>query len=417
MEKKNIGKSLLCLVLIFAVGAGLLTGINAVAGDAIERNLSSLALASLATVMPEGKGFEQVEIAGLPETVAAVYQETSGQGYAMKLSTTAGYTGEPMDFTIGVSADGIITGAVVDSYPDSKDFGQDTYPATFIGKDSALADVGLVAGVTYSSSAFKNAVSDGLTALIANGLIKEGVKGDDQILTELIPALIPGMANATGIAQIEEIEAADPFVKVFKSLNEGLMGYIAKDGDASYLVAVNTCGNVAAFDVEGNEVSAPAAILDAAKADAAGRISSFAAGDEKKLLAIAPEGAEAEEITDFAVFNSVTDAFKLTSGEDTFYGFVCRPYGYSNIPMVYYYIIDSDGAITAMKADSFILEGEYFKSYTLDENAYKGAFVGVTGASYTEDMATISGATFSSQATATATADAFAAFDAVKGGA
>ncbi len=78
--------------------------------------------------------------------------------------------------------------------------------------------------------------------------------------------------------------------------------------------------------------------------------------------------------------------------------------------MVLYYVLDENGAIVSMTADEFILMGDYFNAYELEEDSYKAGFVGVTGDSFTGDEALISGATISTNAVKTGTADVFAAF-------
>ena len=72
--------------------------------------------------------------------------------------------------------------------------------------------------------------------------------------------------------------------------------------------------------------------------------------------------------------------------------------------------LDENGAIVSMTADEFILMGDYFNAYELEEDSYKAGFVGVTGDSFTGDEALISGATISTNAVKTGTADVFAAF-------
>ena len=204
-EKKQTGKVIIVLALICAIGAGLLTGVNALTAPLIEANNASLAFGPLFEVMPDAKDFNSIysaadpaasALADVPETVTDIYEEVSGQGYAVKLSITQGYTGDPIEFTMGVSTDGKITGAQVTAYNDSKDFGQTEYPLTYVGQDSALADVSLVAGVTYSSSAFKNAVSDAFTALIRE------VFGSAQIAGLAIPFMedftVPVLTKAPG---------------------------------------------------------------------------------------------------------------------------------------------------------------------------------------------------------------------------
>lgn len=193
-ERKERSNPALVPVILFVAAALLLFCLNFLTGPIIEKNGSAQAFAPLFSVMPDAKDFEVLydvndsaasELKDVPETVQSVCRETSGLGYALCLSTTQGYTGEPIEFALAIDAEGKISGVEVTSYPETKDFGQDTYPQSFLGQDSTLANVSLVAGVTYSSTAFKNAVSDGFAVLVNNGLIGAGVKSDEQVLTEL----------------------------------------------------------------------------------------------------------------------------------------------------------------------------------------------------------------------------------------
>lgn len=414
MANKEFSRSALSLLAIVLVFAVVLFGLNTALAPIIEKNNAAQALAPLFKVMPEAKGFEPIELPDAPATVKAVYAETDGQGYAVKLSTTEGYTGEPMELTMAVTTDGKITGVEVNTYPDSKDFGAE-YPLSYIGQDSALADVSLVAGVTFSSAAFKNAVSDGLGLLIANGLISEGVKGDDQILLELAAQLVPGMANPAGILQTEELDITGTYiVKAMKALNGSVAACIVKDGESTCLAACNLSGSCRVFDVNGADVtdSVNAAIVSQVSDYAASVLKSFEEAELKKLAKKFGEGAEFTAIPLEGVFNSVTGAYKVTDGETVSYAFVARPYGYSNEIMTYYFVLDEQGAVVLMDADELILHSEYYSNYTLDEKAYKADMAGQTGAGWNGDPALITGATFTAQATDSAAKDVFAAFDA-----
>ncbi len=64
------------------------------------------------------------------------------------------------------------------------------------------------------------------------------------------------------------------------------------------------------------------------------------------------------------VYNTVTAAYTVTENGETLYAFVSRPYGYSNIPMAVYYVLNADGEIVMMNAKEFILEKDYFSNYT-----------------------------------------------------
>ena len=426
-KKTGFAASALVLVLIFAVFALVLFGINIFAAPLIEANGSAQQFAPLYSVMPEAKGFELIydandsaasALVDVPETVQAIYSETSGLGYAIRLSTTQGYTKEPIEFTIAIDAEGKISGTELTAYPDTKDFGAD-YPGSFIGQDSALGDVGLVAGVTYSSSAFKNAVSDGFAALIANDLVGAGVKSDAQILTELSVQVFTGLANRDGVAQVEEPEIAEgqfTFIqKIMKALNGSGFAFVAKDGESSYLLICNVSGAVRVYDIEGKDITdtANAAMVDEASSYAAANTVSTADAELKKLQTMVSEGAELTALPLDDVFNSVTGAYRVTDGETTLYGFCARPYAYSNQPIAVYYVLDENGAIVSMACDEIILFGEYFTSYELDEAKYKEGFAGLTADSFTGEQTLISGATASTNAMTVAIEDVFAAFQAI----
>ena len=426
-KKTGFAASALVLVLIFAVFALVLFGINIFAAPLIEANGSAQQFAPLYSVMPEAKGFELIydandsaasALVDVPETVQAIYSETSGLGYAIRLSTTQGYTKEPIEFTIAIDAEGKISGTELTAYPDTKDFGAD-YPGSFIGQDSALGDVGLVAGVTYSSSAFKNAVSDGFAALIANDLVGAGVKSDAQILTELSVQVFTGLANRDGVAQVEEPEIAEgqfTFIqKIMKALNGSGFAFVAKDGESSYLLICNVSGAVRVYDIEGKDVTdtANAAMVEEASSYAAANTVSTADAELKKLQTMVSEGAELTALPLDDVFNSVTGAYRVTDGETTLYGFCARPYAYSNEPIAVYYVLDENGAIVSMACDEIILFGEYFTSYELDEAKYKEGLTGLTASSFTGEQTLISGATASTNAMTVAIEDVFAAFQAI----
>lgn len=418
-NKKEFSKSVLALVAIVLVAVLLLTGLNFITAPLIAENGSAAAFAPLYAVMPDAAGFDQLydaadpdssALANVPASVQSIYGETGGMGYVLRLSTSEGYTKQPIEFTLAIDAEGKISGVELTAYPETKDMGKETYPQTYLGQDSTLANVSLVAGVTYSSTAFKNAVADGFAALIDNGLIGAGVKGDEQILTEMLADVFPGIVNPTGTPQYEEQEIVCSYItKSLKALNDSGFALIMKNGDATYMAVCNAFGSVKIVDVDGNEVSDDAMAAEA-KAYAEANIVSHSDGDLNKVKLLVPDASDVKAISLDGVYNSVTCAYKA---EGVGYVFVSRSYGYSNEPMVIYYVIDDNGAIVTMTADELILFKEYFTSYQLDESSYKAGFTGLTGDSFTGDEALISGATVSSDAIRVATEDAFAAFAAV----
>lgn len=422
--KKDGLKSALVLVLIFAVFALLLAGMNTLLAPAIERGGAAAQLAPLYAVMPEAGVFEPLydaaepdasELSGVPDTVRSIYRESSGMGYVLCLSTSEGYTKEPIEITMAVNAEGKIAAVEITAYPETKELGEG-YTDSYIGQDSTLAEVSLVSGATYSSAALRGAVADGFDALIANGLVGAGVKGDAQILEELMPVAFPGMANSAGVSQYEEQDISSAgyeyIQKSMKALTGTAMAYIVKDGESSYLALCNAGLVCKVVNTEGADVTAsvPQALIDEVKQDAAGSMESNADKEMTKLSKLVPEGAEISALPLDGVFNSVTGAYSISTADGKYYGFVSTSFGYSNLPLVTYYVLDENGAIAAMNADELILIKEYFTDYELDEPAYKAGFEGVTADTWSGEQALISGATVTSDAVSTAISDVFEAF-------
>ncbi|MBR5537896.1 MAG: FMN-binding protein [Clostridia bacterium] len=426
MANKQTGKAIAVLAALFVVFSAAMFGLNFVTGPMIEANNASQAYGPLFAVMPEADDFEPIYMADgsvvstlveVPETVKAVYKETSGLGYALKMSTTKGYTGNAIELTFGVNNEGKISGIQLDAYPESKDFGAE-YPGTFVGQDSTLAGVQIVSGCTYSSVAFRDAVADGMNLLIANDMMAAGVKSDDQLLSELIPTVHTGLVNNIGAAQYEELEGdGASIVKILKARNNSGFGYMMKDGDVSLLAVVNASGSVKVYNTEGADVTADyAAAADTAKAHAEANIVTNVDKDTQRLNVLMAD-ATVTAIPVEGVFNSVTSAYKLEKDGATYYGLVSRSYGYDNEVMGVYYILDEQGAIVGMMADELIFHAEYFSTYTLDPAAYKAGFQGLTADTWTGEQAIISGATMTSDAVKTSTNDIFEAYNILKGGA
>ena len=428
-KKRHILRSALCLAVLLAVLGAALTGLNTVTAPIIEKNAAQAQTGLIYQVMPDAEGFEMLYSAAtkeesalhdVPDTVRGIFKETSGKGYGLLLSTTKGYTGDPMEITLAVNGEGKIIDAQVTAYPESKDFGVDTYPKTYVGQDSTLAGVSLAAGVTYSSAAFKGAVEDAFAALIDNGLVQEAVKSDAQLLDELLPKAYPGMANAAEIIQADEAtlpEGQYPALTRALVANNGVgVACYAAKNDKNYLVICNASGGCRAYDVAGNDVTAQAdcaELIDQAKAFAATAVEAPAKAP-KKLLRLVDKNAEAAPIALDNVFSTVKEAYAVQFEGKDYYGFVAEAFSYGNEVMEAYYMLDSQGAIVGMNVKTLIFHAEYFHDYQLeDEGAYKEAFAGLTADTWQGDQALVTGATFTTTSVRTATDDVFAAFQAI----
>ena len=390
MKMNDMVKSVAMILAIVVVFSGAMFALNLHTGPMIEANNKGAEFAPLLAVMPEGASFDGEalitdSLTGLPESVIAVYKEANGLGFAVKCKASSQYSKTPMEITIGITSDGKICGLQLDGYTDSIDFRDKdaSYMDSFIGKDSALADVNLVAGCTFSSTAFKNAVSDGLSALIANSLIAEGVKS--------------------------------PAQNGYKGTNGSGFAYIMTKGEESYLAVTNILGGCKIYNVEGADVTADHAdLVTEALAHTAANGKSFTDAAKAKFEKMMPGATDMKPVT-VNEFNTVVAATEFTVEGAKYYGFYSKSFGFHLMDV--YIVIDENGAIAKVDATQFIFDEEYFGSFAgMDKTAYKAGFVGLTGETWTGDAAIIATATMTSNAMKQSTTDAFAAFDSIKGG-
>ena len=173
-------------------------------------------------------------------------------GKLIELST------DEMGITVAIGADGKISNVLLTGYYESKDFGAD-YPATYIGQDSALGGVDTVAGTTFSSTAFKDAITDAFTVLIENNLVAAGQKSEEQLIAEAMPLALPGCVNSLGNPVTVPVEGvAAPITQAFKAKNNCGYIYVVSTDAGSVVVGVNAFGVAKAIDLEGNDVTATA---------------------------------------------------------------------------------------------------------------------------------------------------------------
>ena len=206
--KKSV-QSTLVLVAICAVMAVLLAVTNAITAPIIQKNQEAAANEALLVVMPNGEGFEKMDISAyeLPATVTEVYKEANG-GYVVTL-TTAGY-GSGFVIMCGVSADGTVTGAVCLSSTETLGY-EKTFGESFTGKDAAGVDaVDTISGATKTTAAYKNAIKDALNTAIILGGGSVDLRDPAQILNDNLSAALPaGEGKFTKLFIAEVIEGID----------------------------------------------------------------------------------------------------------------------------------------------------------------------------------------------------------------
>ena len=421
-------KSALILVLTVAVFGLAMFGLNFYTGPLVEANQAGDALAPLLAVMPEGASFDgdaliydaadaaSSTLTDVSAQVLKIYQEANGNGFAVQCQTEGNYSGDPMALTFGVDADGKICGIQVDNYTDSIDVRtkDENFLPSFVGQDSTLADVNLVAGCTFSSSSIRNAVLAGMEVLTSNGLMSAGVKSPAQLLTELIPTVAPGMAQ-DGVLKASEIEASGSAEAAYQADNGTGFAYIMNEGDSSFLAVVNAMGACSVYDVDGNDVTGDHdALVQEAQANAAKGQEDFSDALQKKLSKLY-EGAT--EVTPLApnTFGTVVSAASFQYEGAAYTMFYCRPVGFDQMDL--YIVLDETGAIAKMDAKQLFFETDYFPvDDDVDQPAYKAGFAGMTAESFPADAGVITGATMTSNAVRTAITDSFAAFAQLQNG-
>ena len=184
------------LTVICVVVAILLATVNYFTAPIIEKEKERKVNESLYAVLEDATGFENITLDGnRPDTVVSAHKDKGGSGYVIVLETSTSYTsGAKMSITVGIGTDGVIKGVSLNAYSETKDFGKETYPKTYIGLTGDDIDTSnsehLVSGVTYSSKAFKAAIKDALNyaTVLGGGEIEEPTpevlpKTDEEIIT------------------------------------------------------------------------------------------------------------------------------------------------------------------------------------------------------------------------------------------
>ena len=167
--KKDSLKSIIVITVICLVIAALMALTNSITAPMIASANEKAEKEALFVVLPEATDFERMEVEELPETVSAVYRESTGKGYAVMLSAKGYDSSNPMVIAVGLTPEGTLTRLhVISCNGETKGIGskvgEDAFLSLFQGKDRTLADVDTISGATVSSSAFIAAVKDAFAA-------------------------------------------------------------------------------------------------------------------------------------------------------------------------------------------------------------------------------------------------------------
>lgn len=224
--KKSI-VSVISLTAICLVVSVLLATANAFTAPIIEEAEKKAANEALLVVMPDGEGFEEIDISSytLPGTVTEVYKEKNG-GYVFKM-TTSGYS-SGLIIMCGVGKDGKITGAVC--LASSETLGAEKeYGKLFDGADIEKTDlIDTVSGATKTTSAYKSAIKDALNSFVILNGGDVDIRTEEEILRDNLNIALPSAGGKFEKWFItEELPGID---RVYKAENgEGIVFVSGED--------------------------------------------------------------------------------------------------------------------------------------------------------------------------------------------
>lgn len=206
---KSSLKSIIALVCICAAVSILLSLTNLLTAPIIEANQNAAANEALLEVLPEGKNFALLDTSQytLPSSITEVYGE-SGGGYVFKI-TTSGYS-SGLVIMCGVRADGTVSGAVCLSSGETLGY-EKTYGDSFMGVNMEnVGSVDTVSGATKTTTAYRSAIKDALSAAVILGGGDVDLRSEEEIFADNLASALPeGEGSFTKLFIVEDIEGID----------------------------------------------------------------------------------------------------------------------------------------------------------------------------------------------------------------
>ena len=390
---KSMIKSVATLLSVCTIMACLLAVANMITAPLIEKNNSAAANEALLKVMPNGEGFELLDLSSytLPATVKEVYKESRG-GYVVKLSTTGYSTG--FDIMCGVNANGTVSGALCLSSSETLGY-EKTFGENFTGKDSSTVDsVDTISGATKTTAAYRSAIKDALNTAIILGGGSVDIRTEAEIIADNLSSALPS--------------AEGKFTKLFiAEVIEGIESIYVADNNSGYVCIV--ADEFIGVDSNSNIVSETS---DKNKANVVEQIEKIKASTNEKL-----------DISTYSNINkNIVEISKTASGN---YIIVTKGAGYGIKGDDTYHPISGEYITVkvSMTKDGQIIdcltvsqaETNGIGSVCADEKFY-GQFAGKTESNYNEIDA-ISGATLTTNGYKSAIKYAFEAVKIIEGGA
>lgn len=238
---KNI-KSVISLTVICAVIAVLLAFTNYITAPIIEKQENSAVNDALSVVLPDGKDFEQLNIADyeLPATITEVYV-SKDVGFVFKMSTSGYASG--LVVMCGIDMDGNVVGATCIASNETNGVEND-YGSKVIGATAqTIEKVDTVSGSTKTSLGYRNAIKDALNALIIVQGGSVDLRSEEEILADNLNSALPSangkFTNIFLTEQTEKIKSAykadngKGYVFVLQAQN-----FIATDNNGEVISAI-----------------------------------------------------------------------------------------------------------------------------------------------------------------------------------
>lgn len=233
MSFKKSLKDVIVLLVICVVFTGILAATNAITAPIIAGRLNAAAGEAYKVVMPDAKDFKDVDLTqyAFPSTVKEVKEETSGIGYVVKLENK-GYA-DGLMLVVGLTRDAkVINVSVVANNETPSKVGtlltDNGYNLNFQGKDLDGAQaVDTVAGVTYTTRAYRDMVVDAINSVKILGGEQVDARPESEKFQSALEAALP--------------EANGVFTKYFKvEIIEGIDSIYVADNGAGYVCVIGT---------------------------------------------------------------------------------------------------------------------------------------------------------------------------------
>ena len=392
MNFKKSLKDVLVLLVICSVFAVLLAATNSITAPVIKDELDRKANEAYIAVMPEGAVFDDTSTVDLskytlPKTVVEAKRENNGMGYAIKL-VTKGYA-DGMTLIVGVSADGIVTGATCIASNETWGL-EGTLGDKFEGKDVNTA-VDVEAGATsFTVNGYRAAIIDAINTATILGGGSVDIRTEEEKFQDALEAALPGSEEFTKLVLLSALEGID---SVYEAANGA--GYVCVIGTDS----TGTFIGVGADGVAVGDVSAEhKALAEAAIASVKANVTT---------------DVDLTPYQDNSLIANYVNYVKKT-GTGTYMVEIKTSGNYTaETPIVMLVVIDADGKIVDAQTVSHA-ETPSVGGIHLEDGKYNSNFIGKNQTEVGE-VDIISGVTFTTEAYKNAIINAFNVVSIVKG--